>query len=267
MNPSLKQESISPQSIRIERPTIFPDNVIMAGVTERNFDLFPETGFSLLKAQILNENGVEEHRKLFATTLGVERDNLCFQQQVHGNLARLVQDNDPRREPFIESDGLMTAQQGLVLCVGIADCAGVLLYDPKHRAIAGIHSGWRGTKENIVAEGIAQMGKLFGTTPASLLAYISPCASGERYVVREDVARYFTAPVVQRINAEEFSFDNRAEILRQLISSGIQAGNIEVAQGCTIADPRYHSHRRDGARAGRMVAFIGLKYISGISNY
>jgi polyphenol oxidase len=244
--------------IRIERPHIFPQT-ISAGVTERNVDFFPNTGFSLLKGQILTQEGVEEHRAIFAQMLGMPRETMRFQQQVHGSVVRRALSGDPRTEPFIESDGLVSAEQGLTLCVGIADCAAVLLYDPVRKAIGALHSGWRGTKENIVQVGIEKMQELFGTEPASLLAYISPCASGECYIVREDVAQYFAEPVIRRVNDEEYTFDNRAQILQQLRILGVQMQNIQVANGCTIMNPHYHSHRRDGVRAGRMVAFIQMK--------
>lgn len=253
-------------NLRIEQPHIFPSHIV-AGVTERNTSLFPETGLSLLKAQILSEPEAEEHRIHLAKAIGVERDALKFQRQVHGTGLRfLAHDNHERNtyEPFNESDGMMTATKGFVLCVGIADCAGVLLYDPEHEAIAGLHSGWKGTHGNIVRGGIEEMHKRFGSKPSSLLAYISPCASGERYIVREDVAGLFHASgmsteSLQRLNDEEYTFDNRLRIKEQLLECGLTADHIETAPGCTISEERYHSHRRDGARAGRMVAFIGMK--------
>lgn len=248
-------------TLRIEQPHIFPHNIV-AGVTERNTELFPETGLSLLKAQILSEEEAEQHRFHLAKAIGVERDALKFQRQVHGTELRfLANDNHERNtyEPFNESDGMMTATRGFVLCVGIADCAGVLLYDAENGAIAGLHSGWKGTHGNIVRGGIEEMHKRFGTNAASLLAYISPCASGERYIVREDVAQFFTAPALSRINAQEYTFDNRLRIKEQLLECGVLPEHCEVAPGCTISEERYHSHRRDGSAAGRMVAFIGMK--------
>lgn len=248
-------------SLAIEQPHIFPPN-ILAGVTERNTHLFPETGLSLLKGQILNDAEVADHRLRLAEAIGVEKSALKFQKQVHATTVRtLTHENHTSHiaEPFEESDGMITQTKGFVLCVGIADCAAVLLYDPEHEVIAGLHSGWKGTHGNIVQGGINDMKKKFGTASASLLAYIAPCASGERYVVREDVAHLFAAPALQRLNDEEYLFDNRLRIKEQLLAAGVKLENIEVSAGCTISDERYHSHRRDGARAGRMVAFIGMR--------
>jgi hypothetical protein len=258
---SLQNVTHSTMTLIIEQPHIFP-STLLVGVTERNTHLFPETGLSLLKGQILNDAEVADHRLRLAEAIGVEKSALKFQKQVHATTVRtLTHENHEHHttEPFAESDGMITATKGFVLCVGIADCASVLLYDPEHEVIAALHSGWKGTHGNIVQGGIKEMHKKFGTEAASLLAYISPCASGERYVVREDVAQLFAAPALQRLNDEEYLFDNRLQIKEQLLAAGVQAENIEVSAGCTISDERYHSHRRDGERAGRMVAFIGMR--------
>jgi polyphenol oxidase len=253
-------------NILLEQPRILPADIVCCGVTERNTESFPPYGFSPLKAQILTETESEQHRTALASRLGISRMALRFQQQVHGSAVQVI---GAKREtnidetniyaPFAESDALMTNVPGVMLCIGIADCAAVLLFDPVRRAVAGIHSGWRGTTVNIVKHSIEQMQRQYGTEASSLLAYISPCASGERYILREDVVRHFpTSSAVRQISDVEYTFDNRAEIASQLRECGVKTNQTEIAPGCTIAETRYHSHRRDGALAGRMVAVIGL---------
>jgi YfiH family protein len=241
--------------LEIERPTIFPPHVL-AGVTLRNAHLFPRTGLSLTKAQMLNDEELLAHRSALAAALHRPLEHLRFQKQVHGTHVRRVDATSTEEE----SDGLITNATDVVLCAGMADCAAILLYDPAHEAVAALHSGWGGTKANIVAQGIAQMHRAFATDPRELLAYISPAASGARYVVRWDVAQHFPASVLQPLNDHQWLFDNRARVVEQLQECGVKSANIEVSEGCTIADERYHSHRRDGAHAGRMAAFIGLMH-------
>jgi polyphenol oxidase len=282
--------------LAFERPTIFPTGVL-AGVTLRNPRQFPRTGLSLLKAQILSDAELLVHRQACADALSVPVAALRFQKQVHGRRVRLIDtstannaDSNNNVSDNEESDGMITREQGLVLCAGMADCAAILLYDPVQRAVGAVHSGWGGTRQNIISEALAQMQSQFGSRAADVLAYVSPAASGERYEVRWDVAQYFPSSVLRRIEEsedaedvsgheknEEFNhddnhrnthnneprwlLDNRKRIVEQMIECGLQQGNIEVSSGCTLADTsgeRYHSHRRDGAGAGRMVAFIGL---------
>lgn len=245
-------------TLELEYPHIFPPHVL-AGVTLRNLHLFPQTGLSLLKAQILDDNQVHNHRQALASFLGIPSERWRFQRQVHGKRVRVVTAGVPKeRSDQEESDGMITQEQGIVLAVGMADCAGVLLYDPCHKAVAAVHSGWGGTRLNIVHEALATLHAMYGTQASDVLVYIGPAASGERYEVREDVAQYFPSSVLRRIDEHRWLFDNRARIVEQLRACGVQPNNIEVSSGCTIADTRYHSHRRDGTRAGRMVAFIGL---------
>lgn len=245
----------------IERPTIFPQHV-MAGVTLKNSHLFPETGLSLLKAQILTPEEVLVHRQVFAEALDVPLGSLKFQHQVHGSTVRHITFDSPEEE----SDAMITHTRGLVLCVGMADCVGVLLYDTVRSALAAVHSGWSGTRHNIVKDTIEAMQRDFSIHPEHLLAYLAPAASGARYVVREDVARYFPASALTPLEHDadgnsQWLFDNRQRITEQLLECGVPENRIECAAGCTLDETnadRYHSHRREGARAGRMVAFIGL---------
>jgi YfiH family protein len=257
MNTPTVSLPVSP-ALELEQPHVFPPHVL-AGVTLRNLHLFPPTGLSLLQAQILDEHQVHHHRQVLASHLGTSVEQWRFQRQVHGKRVRVITAQLPKeRSDNEESDGLVTQENDIVLAVGMADCAGILFYDPRHKAIAAAHSGWGGTRLNIAEEAIATLHSTYGTQASDLLVYIGPAASGERYEVRHDVAQYFPDSVLRRIDEHRWLFDNRAQIVEQLLACGVQSRNIEVSSGCTIADERYHSHRRDGARAGRMVAFIGL---------
>lgn len=241
-------------SLEVEKPTIFSPSVL-AGVLLRNTDAFPPHGLSLLKASILTDREVQHHRDAAASLLGIQVEQLQFQNQTHSTTITIV---DTAGAP-VDSDGMVTRSKNTVLCVSIADCAAVLLHDPEHGVIAGVHSGWRGTVENIVEKGINAMVANFGTRPAALQAYVSPCASGNRYVVRDDVAELFPVDAKCPISDHEWLLDIRCHIEQQLLGMGIPANHIELSDGCTIGDDRYHSYRRDGNTSGRMVAFIGLR--------
>jgi YfiH family protein len=247
-----KQKTI----LELETPAIFPQDEIIAGVTKRNVEIFPEKGgLSLSPGKILSKEELAEHRRIFADNLGISQSVLKFQNQVHGDTIRIITPDSVAES----SDGMITNFKNVVLCVIIADCAAVLMYDPKNRVVAGLHSGWRGTKANIVSKAITLLKSDFKSDPADLLVYVSPCASGELYIVREDVAQHFPR-TAKKINDEEFLFDNRAEIGLQLAEAGVLKSNIEISTGCTIGGENdYHSYRRDGERSGRMAAFIGMK--------
>lgn len=236
-----------------ERPSIFSEGVI-AGVTLRNRTLEQPAGVSYVQSAMFAADHARRQRERLAAAIGISSERLQLQRQVHGNEVREVCNIAPARE----SDGMICRLPGVVLGVAIADCAAILLYDPVRRAVAGLHSGWRGTKANIAAIGITKMQRLYGSHPGDLQAYVSACASGESYEVGWEVASAFPASVVTRGVRGKWLLDIRARIIQQLVEAGMNAQCIEVSEACTIRAERYHSYRRDGQGSGRMLAFIGL---------
>lgn len=185
---------------------------------------------------------------------------MVMMKQVHGKVVHVVDERWSAASPPYVGDGLVTRRNDVVLRVRIADCAGVLLWDPSTATIAAVHSGWRGTKDNIVGECFHIMRTVFSCNPTEVRAYISPCASGNRYIVREDVARHFPGHIVQsESNTDEWLFDNKSAIREQLVFAGVKQTNVCVDPVCTIADGRFHSYRRDASLAGRCAAYIGLR--------
>ena len=55
------------------------------------------------------------------------------------------------------ADGHVTATPGVLLTVTVADCIPIYLVDPVARAVALLHSGWRGTAARILEQGLEVM--------------------------------------------------------------------------------------------------------------
>jgi copper oxidase (laccase) domain-containing protein len=129
-------------------------------------------------------------------------------------------------------DGLVTVVAGEVLAVYVADCGPLWLADRGSGAVGVLHSGRKGTEENILGEAVRVMGERFGTRPADLVAVLGPCIRPPHYEV-----------------------DFAAEIARQAAAAGI----VDFHDcGCdTAADPgRFYSYRGERGRTGRMLAWI-----------
>lgn len=239
--------------IDIIEPAIFSKDRIKAGVTKRNLDQFPPFGMTFTSSDKCPAETVQSHIQTLADHLGVSSHDMKFQNQVHGIRIRKI-DNTSIQE---ESDGMITNTKEIFLCVKIADCCAILVYDPVNEAIGAFHSGWRGTKENIANSGIKAMTGNFGTDPENIFVYLSPCASGEEYEIGPDVAVYFPKSTTPVGNGK-YLFDNRKEILSQLHDLGVKKEHIEVSPVCTIKNHDFHSYRRDKENSGRMCAFISL---------
>jgi polyphenol oxidase len=244
--------------IDIIKPSIFPVDDIVSGVTLKNSQYFGGKGisFSNVGAKIYSNYEVEQSIEMLSNTIGIPQKSLKFQKQVHGLGIQIVDESTGLNL----SDGLITNIRGLALAVKIADCAAVLVDDPVNKAIGAFHSGWKGTMLNIVKTGIEIMAIHYGTSPSDLLVYISPCASGKKYEVKWDVAQYFPDSIEQ-VSPDQYLFDNKKQIREQLTDIGVIESNIEISDICTISDMNYHSYRRDKENSGRMAAFIGMKII------
>jgi polyphenol oxidase len=153
-------------------------------------------------------------------------------EQVHGNIVASV--NIVEGEPAPGADGIITNRRDLCLAIYVADCAAVYLVDKKARGLGLVHSGRKGTEQNIVSAAIEKMGQEYGCEPEDLVIQISPCIRPPHYEV-----------------------DIVSEIVRQARASGVT--DVFDCGTCTASDPeRYYSYRREKGRTGRLLALLAF---------
>src|SRR5579859_2523052 len=97
---------------------------------------------------------VQENRRLFQSAAGAANLPLIALKQFHSDVIHLF-DTTPG-DPC-KGDASITNRPGLLLAIQTADCVPILLVDPKKRAIAAIHAGWRGTLARIASKTIGKM--------------------------------------------------------------------------------------------------------------
>lgn len=162
-----------------------------------------------------------------------------------------------------EGDGLVTAAPGLWIGIRTADCVPVLLADPVRRAIAAVHAGWRGTAAGIAFRTLDRLAAEFGSRPDDIRAAIGPAIGVCCYEVGPDVAGEFGAGgvVETRPGAVRPFLDLASTLERQLLAAGIRPEHLGRSKDCTKCDAagRFHSYRRDGQAAGRMIAAIRIR--------
>ena len=151
-----------------------------------------------------------------------------------------------------EGDAVITSRPGLLVGVRTADCVPILLVDEVKRAAAAVHAGWRGTAAEVVACTISEMKARFGTAPEDIWAAIGPAIGSCCYEVGPEVARQFA-----RWWPELTGTERHAHL--ELRECGVPDGHIFAGAPCTVCTEEMHSFRRDGDRAGRMVAAIGIR--------
>ena len=145
-----------------------------------------------------------------------------------------------------EGDALLTNQGGVHVAIRTADCLPVLLVDPKQRAVAAIHSGWRGTVAGIAAKAVSRMAAEFGSRPADLHAAIGPGIGACCYEVGPEVSAQFG-------KQGRVHLDLSRELAGQLEGAGLSTGCIHLGSFCTFCHAdEFWSYRREKEAAGRM---------------
>ncbi len=198
---------------------------------------------------------VAENGRRLAAALGAT-GRVRFPHQVHGRAVVVL--DAPPDAPLPEADAVLTDVPGLAVGVLGADCPGVLVVDPVRRALAVVHSGWRGTVAGVLVAAVEAMVRRYGTDVADLRVGIGPGISARRYEVGPDVAEPFLAALpfargcVTPGRGDRVFLDLVGALRRQAEACGVPAGRIEAMDLCTFdARDRLFSHRRDGAATGR----------------
>jgi purine-nucleoside/S-methyl-5'-thioadenosine phosphorylase / adenosine deaminase len=180
---------------------------------------------------------------------------LAILKQVHSS--RIVRASAPGT--IGEGDALIANAPGLLAGVRTADCVPILLADTRNRAVAAVHAGWRGAADRIVMKTAEMLGSEFGTRPEDIQAAIGPSIGVCCYEVGPEVAVRFRDWLDGMDTGEKVHLDLREANRRQLIAAGVEDDRICLADNCTCCAHEFHSYRRDGTQAGRMISAIGIR--------
>jgi YfiH family protein len=227
---------------------------------------------------------VDENRRRFFLALKKEAP-LILSRQVHSADAVLIESEAKARSlaefsrgdaaGLPTADALLSRMSGFFLGVKTADCLPILVADPKTKAFAAIHAGWRGTVDRVTQKSVQRLRDNFGVDPGSCVAAIGPAACGLCYQVGRDVIQRFKAEfdyadvLLKELNETgrhtlepQALLDIPAANVHQLADAGLSLANIHVAPYCTMHhNDLLFSHRREGqggaAAVGRQISVIG----------
>lgn len=201
--------------------------------------------------------------------------------QVHGDRVAVVGSAALTREDLEGFDALITDVPGVAIGARTADCIPVLMYDPIRRAVAAVHSGWKGTVLKIAAKTLSAMSSEFGTRPADILAVIGPGIGPDSFQVGPEVARAFLdagfpeaglsgiyssdrpiisdrGPRIPGTMQGGLHIDLWEAVRLTLIRAGVPDSHILTAGIDTYTHPGFFSARREGPSCGRTVNTIML---------
>jgi len=194
-------------------------------------------------------------------------------RQVHGRTVHVL---DPRTDlyPYLHGalesrpagDALVTGLSGIAIAVATADCVPVLIASPRG-VVAAVHAGWRGIAAGVLGATVESMRRHFGCEMQTMVAAVGPCIGRASYRVGNDVVKafadagvaddVFTDPRAEGAASPTWSCDLAVAAYGQLLAAALLARNVHTSGLCTHSNPRlFHSYRRDGETAGRMLAGI-----------
>jgi YfiH family protein len=187
--------------------------------------------------------------------LGLDRAPIHWARQVHGVSAATLREAPDGAAPCAgEHDALVTDRAGSAVVVQTADCVPLLLAGDG--AVGAAHAGWRGSAKNVTAAAVAALRGL-GAEPGRLSAWIGPSIGPCCYEVGGEVAAQFAGDFVRAGCGGGYRLDLKAVNAAQLEAAGIPRRAISIHPACTkCGGESYASYRRDGAKAGRMIALI-----------
>jgi hypothetical protein len=188
--------------------------------------------------------------------LGLDGIPIHWARQVHGDTAVTVLEAAPRGEAADagECDALATDRPGAALVVQTADCVPILFAAPG--VVGAAHAGWRGSAKNVAAAAVEALREI-GAEPRVLSAWIGPSIGPCCYEVGGEVAAQFAGDFVRAGCGGGYRLDLGAVNVAQLEAAGVPRSAISIHPACTkCGGGQYASYRRDGARAGRMIALV-----------
>jgi YfiH family protein len=213
--------------------------------------------FSTAKADLnfnINEdsgkNNLQRLKKL------IDVDEIGYLQQCHSSSIFNYDGN------IHSGDALITNKKNTAIGVFTADCVPILMFDKKKQVVAAVHSGWKGTLDEIVLKTVIEMKKQYDCEAQDITAYIGPHNRGCCYEIGRDVESLFSSKdIYQGLKVIEAGKLNLEKCIQaQLKNSGVEERNIISASICTFCNEKYtlYSYRKHKEACGRMFSFIYL---------
>jgi purine-nucleoside/S-methyl-5'-thioadenosine phosphorylase / adenosine deaminase len=197
---------------------------------------------------------------------GRNRTWMLSVKQVHGTDALIIDRPVTGADRFEGGwDAVITDQPGVTVVVRTADCVPVLVYDRRRRAVAAIHSGWRGALAGILPKTIHSMVARFGIEIHDLRVSVGPSAGPCCYEVDHAVleplrtGRSDWSSLLHDDRGSKARLDLKALVRRQAAEAGVRPEHVTTVNICTICHPAlFYSYRREGRVNGTMLNGITL---------
>lgn len=206
------------------------------------------------------ENGKVEDFNIISDFLGLLPKRIFFSKQEHTNNFTIIDriNLDDLGQDFTlgriiaDNDGFISNLKDICFVSRHADCTPIILFDPVNKVHGNLHSGWKGSLQEISKLAIEAMIENYNSDPKDILAVLGPSISFEDFEVEKDVVDLFLNTFsdidtyIYQKNDVKYHIDLNAINIKILLESGLEASNILNIDLTTMSDPLFHSYRRDG---------------------
>ena len=211
-----------------------------------------------------DKKNVNENRLIAIKNLNLNKKKLILITQTHSSkVIRITKNNLDKN---IKADGVITSLNNVVLGILTADCAPVMIYDDKNKFVCNLHSGWKGSLNNISQTAIKLFDK-YQIKRKNLTAIVGPCLGVKNYEVDKNFQRIFIEKNIKYTkffrykNKKKSYFNLRALINYQLSELGLKK-IYNINRDTYSSENLFFSHRRSthkgGKTTGRLINLISL---------
>lgn len=208
------------------------------------------------------------NRNRLARDLNLPLDHWVFPEQAHTDHIYEVTLGDrgsgatSLNNAIPKTDALYSFSYQTLLAVMTADCVPILFYDTKTSLIGAIHSGWRGTVQNIAGKTIQQIIERHPEVdPTTIRITLGPSLAKENFLVDADVFEAFQClneaqnEISYDSTINQWAISNQNVVKNQLLNAGILASHIQENRIDTYRAPECFSYRQNKTPK-RMMHFI-----------
>jgi YfiH family protein len=221
-------------------------NGLIHRVFTRNFGYSKSPYNSLNVSHAVGDDPLSVDRNILTIRQNMGADRVMYMNQQHGDTVISLKDGfTAAPSKVFDADALITDIPRVAIMVKQADCQGIILFDTIKKAVAVVHSGWKGSVKNITGKAVEKMCTGFGSNPENIIAAIGPSLGpccGE-FTTYEEI---FPAHFKDYLHGKAH-FDFWAITEKQLTDSGLKRENIEKASLCTRCNTGlFYSYRGEG---------------------
>lgn len=232
-----------------DQPTIFGASVVAALSSKKDGNL--KFGLGDDKVALAN-------RKAFLEKAGVAIEDTSLIAITYDTTDftkyRIVTDDEKMRgmvqsKAAQHADALVVTKPHHALFLPLADCAGVILFDPEHRVLMVSHLGRHSVEQNGAHKSVRYLMEHYQTNPQKILVWISPSVGKATYPLEA-----FEGKGLQEVITTQFQ------------AAGALRHNIETSSVDTAHDENYYSHSQflkgNDTEAGRF-AIVAMMIAQG----